>query len=61
MANMGYCRFQNTAGDLADCLDHINDRNLSDEEEEARRELIDTCRQILERQQVVDYQAGGEA
>jgi len=25
MANMGYCRFENTLSDLRDCLNHLDD------------------------------------
>lgn len=46
MSNMSYCRFRNTAGDLRDCADHINDR-LTDDERRARLELIRTCAKIL--------------
>lgn len=47
MSNMGYCRFQNTAGDFAECLEHALD-DLSGEEFFAREELIDMCIQFLE-------------
>ena len=43
MANMGYCRFQNTNRDLEDCMEHIDDHDLSEEEVKARKELIDNC------------------
>jgi hypothetical protein len=47
MANMGYCRFQNTDGDLEDCQDALSDgEELSDEEESARNRLIDRCIEI---------------
>ena len=46
MANMGYCRFQNTLLDLQDCHFHINDTDLSDEEIAARDELFDLCAEI---------------
>lgn len=45
MSNMSYCRFHNTVGDLQDCYDHIDDE-LSVEEIEARRELINLCLDI---------------
>lgn len=41
--NMSYCRFQNTLEDLRDCADNLDDRDLSPDEWEARRRLIDTC------------------
>jgi len=46
MANMSYCRFENTASDLLDCLEHIRD-DVSDSEENARQKLIDLCREIV--------------
>ena len=48
MANMGYCRFENTLEDLRDCADHIND-NLEDSEDEerARKRLVAMCDQIV--------------
>lgn len=45
--NMSYCRFQNTAGDLRDCLDNLRDSGLSDDEQRARRKLITLCADIL--------------
>ena len=30
MANMSYCRFENTANALDDCAEHIADADLSD-------------------------------
>ena len=38
MANMGYCRFQNTRGDVADCISAIKEeKSLSAEEANAAR------------------------
>jgi hypothetical protein len=48
MPNMSYCRFENTASDLADCLDHIGDTSdLSVYEWDARKRLILLCRQMI--------------
>ncbi len=47
MGNMGYCRFENTLGDLEDCYDHINDTDLGPEESRARKRLIDVCIDIV--------------
>lgn len=44
--NMSHCRFQNTLMDLRDCQEAMDDRDLSDEEREARAELIDVCWRI---------------
>jgi hypothetical protein len=50
MSNMGYCRFQNTAGDLEDCLEALDDAggidDLSGEEKRAAIRLIRTCKRI---------------
>ena len=41
MANMSYCRFQNTASDLRDCYDHMDDEIEDDSaESKARRRMI---------------------
>jgi hypothetical protein len=45
---MSYCRFENTAGDLADCARHISDKLTSEHEIRARLQLIDHCKSILE-------------
>lgn len=46
MANMSYCRFHNTFEDLRDCYDHIDDDDLSDEENKARKRLVEICKKI---------------
>lgn len=43
MANMSYCRFQNTLMDLQDCYENMDDEDLSEEEERARTHLIEAC------------------
>lgn len=50
MANMSYCRFQNTAGDLDDChgalealINDEGERPLSREELAAAKRLLKTC------------------
>lgn len=48
MANMSYCRFENTLNDLRDCLEHINDEIESEREYKARVDLIETCKEIIE-------------
>jgi hypothetical protein len=45
MANMSYCRFQNTLRDLRDCEDHLYDE-LSEDETRARRRLVALCQAI---------------
>lgn len=48
MANMSYCRFENTLNDLRDCLEHINDEIESKRELTAREDLIATCKEIID-------------
>jgi hypothetical protein len=43
MANMSYCRFENTVRDLEDCYDAMDERDLSEIETNARRRLIALC------------------
>jgi nucleoid-associated protein YejK len=45
--NMAHCRFRNTLQDLVDCEDHILDDDLSKEEQRARKQLIETCQEIV--------------
>ena len=50
---MSYCRFENTAGDLGDCIDAIRDwedkcKYLSDYEIRALEDLLMGAREILE-------------
>lgn len=47
MANMSYCRFQNTVKDLFDCLDHLEDDDLSPDESKARKRLIKIAYDIV--------------
>lgn len=47
MANMSYCRFQNTLEDLRDCYDAMYDiSGLSDEERTAFEEMVNLCKEI---------------
>ena len=53
MSNMSYCRFENTAGDLGDCIDAIRDwedecKDLSSYEMGALRDLLVLAREIIE-------------
>ena len=51
MSNMSYCRFENTARDLQDCLDAIQDGEINDlgsqYEVDALEELLDLCRNVV--------------
>lgn len=51
MSNMSYCRFQNTAKDLQECADALDEiggelDSLSREEARAAKSLIWICQQI---------------
>ena len=48
MSNMSYCRFQNTALDLRDCLENMDDDELSDDEKRSRRSIITMACEIAE-------------
>lgn len=51
MANMSYCRFQNTAQDLQDCYEALCEfdiESLSAEEKRAAIRLINLCRGIAD-------------
>lgn len=49
MANMSYCRFENTERDLRDCYHNMdNPDDLSDTEAEARESIIQLCLDIAE-------------
>jgi hypothetical protein len=48
MANMSYCRFRNTLFDLRDCSNNIYDDDLDKEEQQARKSLIELCKQIAD-------------
>jgi hypothetical protein len=45
---MAYCRFENTKEDLMDCFEHLLDDDLSEDEKDARKNLIMICREIVE-------------
>jgi len=47
MANMSYCRFENTLSDLEDCYFHMDEvDDLNEREIKARVKLIKLCRNI---------------
>ena len=52
MANMSYCRFENTLSDLQDCNDALCDVNtldrFSESERRAAERLIRLCREIAD-------------
>ena len=48
MANMSYCKFQNTLADLMDCRTHMDDEKMSSSELSARFDLVQLCGEIFE-------------
>ena len=51
---MSYCRFENTARDLQDCVDAINRGEideLNDYEVEGLRDILELCQEILDDQE----------
>ena len=54
MANMSYCRFQNTELDLRDCNNEmddaytLNDMDLSSDEYNAMLRLVSLCQDVLD-------------
>lgn len=48
MANMSYCRFENTLRALEDCFDNFDDNDLSRSEKIARENLYILCRDIVQ-------------
>ena len=47
--NMSYCRFENTARDLQDCVDNWDlDEDASSYEKKGKEELIELARYITE-------------
>ena len=55
MPNMSYCRFENTTGDLRDCIDDLGEltqdkvNRMSQHERPAVLELISLCQEVVER------------
>lgn len=47
MSNLSYCRFQNTAADLRDCVDHACS-HLEGDERRSRLSVLRSCVDILE-------------
>ena len=46
MSNLSYCRMRNTYADLRDSEEYLHDTNLSEEENKARVNLINLCKDI---------------
>ena len=66
MANMSYCRFENTANDLQDCLDNLNSQDrdgepLSKSETEYRKRLIELCQEVVDSAEDIEEDSYVEA
>jgi hypothetical protein len=51
MANMGYCRFENTLKDMRECMEALDEEgtdDLSDSEKNAAFALIKICKRIAD-------------
>lgn len=49
MANMSYCRFNNTLNDLEDCKEALENEDISSvDEKEKAKALIQLCREIAD-------------
>lgn len=51
MSNMSYCRFENTYGDLEDCVEALEENkleDLSDRERKFAERMKDLCKEYLE-------------
>ena len=56
MGNMSYCRFENTAKDLADCVQAINmgqTDELNEYEIEGLKLLLNLCSEIVEEEDYI--------
>ena len=58
MGNMSYCRFENTASDLADCLDALENgahtEDLSSYERRGLEDLLNYCQEILDMKEEIE-------
>ena len=52
MANMSYCRFENTYKDLLDCYNNMNNIT-SEREHDYMQRLVDVCRDIIDEYELV--------
>lgn len=60
MANMSYCRFQNTRSDVEDCLDSLRyEERLSGDEANAGRRMFDDILSFCRENGIIDsYDVG---
>ena len=66
---MSYCRFENTVGDLQDCIEAIHDweeecRDLNSYEMRALKDLLEQAREIVELEDdildIIEYNENNE-
>ena len=53
MPNMSYCRFENTYRELCDCVNHMEDDDLSKSEKEYRKKIIELSKEIIEFDEII--------
>ena len=56
MSNMSYCRFENTARDLVDCVDAINRgeiHELNNYELDGLKDILDLAEQIVDNKEYI--------
>tara|TARA_R100001591_G_C4316840_1_gene174398 strand:- start:61 stop:255 length:195 start_codon:yes stop_codon:yes gene_type:complete len=56
MGNMSYCRFENTANDLTDCVNAIRSgqtEDLNQYEVQGLRRLLDLCNDIIDDEEYI--------
>ena len=56
MGNMSYCRFENTARDLQDCINAINrgeTEDLNDYEVEGLRDILEMSNEIIDMEEFI--------
>jgi len=57
MPNMSYCRFENTARDLLDCVNAINRgeiHELNNYELDGLKDILDLAEQIVDNREYID-------
>ena len=58
MANMSYCRFENTFGDLRDCVNALNEEDLPESMSEKQHAswIYKKCQEYIEAYEQVEEQ-----
>lgn len=55
MANMSYCRFENTHSDLADCIEALENRGISSNRERNKaKKLIMAFLEFCEEEEIIE-------